>query len=168
MRSPTLNDLILAYQNEKSAKRLLPYASQVMNYFLDAVSRRTEGMKSLDKSILKNIYELELERIKFFAKEYVKVRLKKLVTNLYEDRSFLSPREAVFYEKYISLLKKRDIYVTEKKFYQTHEFVGFYCCADIHGIVIDGEMVEMFKGDFFVAPLDDVMDLLKKNEIILF
>ncbi|AFN83421.1 hypothetical protein EROM_071700 [Encephalitozoon romaleae SJ-2008] len=168
MPLPTLNDLILAYQNEKSAKRLLPYASCPMKHFLDVVSRRAGDMKALGKTIVRNVYELELERVKFFIKEYIRVRLKKLSTNLYVDRSFLSERETIFYEKYIGLLKERDIYVPEQKFCKKNEFIGFYCCVDVDGIMIDGELLEVFKGDFFVAPLSDVMDLLKRNEIILF
>ncbi|KAG5859266.1 GINS Sld5 subunit domain-containing protein [Encephalitozoon hellem] len=168
MPSPTLNDLILAYRNEKAAKRLLPYASRPVEYFLDAISRRIEEVKSLGKTIARNIYELELERVKFFIKEYIQVRLKKLSTNLYLDKSLLSEREVSFYDKYIDLLKGRDIYIAEQKFPKRNEFVGFYCCSDINGVMIDGELLEMFKGDFFVAPLDDVMDLLRRNEIILF
>ncbi|CAD25709.1 hypotheticalprotein v26.11 [Encephalitozoon cuniculi GB-M1] len=168
MSFPTLNDLILAYQNEKSTKRLLPYALHLIDYFLDIISERTEHVKALNKSIVKNIYELEIERVKFFVKEYIQTRLKKMSMNLYVDLSLLSGGELALYEKYIDLLKKRDVYVTKQKFHKVHEFVGFYCCTDISGAVIDGELLEMFKGDFFVAPLDDVMDFLKRNEIILF
>lgn len=168
MSSPTLTDLILAYQNEKSTRRLLPYASRPVDHFLAIVSKRTESIGKLDRSVVKNIYELEAERVKFLLKEYIQTRLRKISADLYVDKTLLSGRESIFYESYLGLLKERDVYVEKQRLNKTNEFVGFYCLVDVYGVMIDGEPLEMLKGDFFVAPLDDVADLVKKNEIVLF
>lgn len=162
-----LNNLISAYQNEKCTETLLPYASTV-DYFVSLIPRHVQFIDTLENPVIRNIHELEVERVKYFIKEYIQTRLRKLNFDLYIDRSLLSKRELVFYEKYINLVKKRDIYVEERGMPKKNEFVGFYCLVDINSIKIDGSVLEMFKGDFFVAPLDDVAELLRNNEIILF
>lgn len=163
-----LSDLVTAYQNEKCTKTLLPYASALVDHFLSLVHRQTEFINSLEMSLIRNIYELEVERVKYFVKEYIQTRLRKINSNLYVDHSLLSEGELVFYKKYIGLLKEEDIYIEEQRKEKGCEFVGFYCLGGINGVKIDGNVLEVFEGDFLVAPLDDVLELLKNNEIVLF
>lgn len=164
----TMDGLIAAYQNEKCTDALLPYASAPVEHFLGLIPKQTEFVSSLEASATKNVYELELERIKYFIKEYIQTRLKKLASDLYIDHSLLSERELVYYKRHIGLLKERDIYVERQERRRSREFVGFHCLVDINSIEIDGNVLEVFRGDLFVAPLDDVMELLKRNEIVLF
>lgn len=163
-----LNDLISSYQNEKCTESLLPYNQTCVDHFLNLIAEQVKLIDLLETSVVKNIYELEVERVKYFIKEYIQTRLKKLHSNLYLDRSLLSKGELQLYKNYIEVLKERDIYVEEVPGQKGNEFVGFYCLVDINSIKIDGDVLEMFKGDFFIAPLYDVIELLKRNEIILF
>lgn len=168
MLEPSLQDLISTYQNEKCTETLLPYASETVDHFLTLIQRQMEALDSIDMSVVRNIHELEMERVRYFLKEYIQTRLRKLNENLYIDPSLMSEQELVFHRKYIGLLRETDVYVEKQESCRRHEFVGFYCLVDINSIEIDGDVLEMFKGDFFIAPLDDVAELLKRGEVILF
>jgi GINS complex subunit 4 len=162
----SVEDLILAYQNEKGVEELLPYEEAVVGYFVEAIGQQMELARSVELTI-RSVYELETERIRYFLKEYLSTRIHKMQGNLYLDASLLSERERVFYERYLGLLEKRDVRVARREGTEDAEFVGFYALVDMSNVRIDGSVVEVFKGDFFVGPFADVREFVKSKEMAL-
>lgn len=157
-----LEELIVAYTNEVSTERLLPY-----NSIADEFNQMMRNVH-IDQSatqVVRTLKELEIERIRFFVKSYVLARLQKLNSNVFLSADLMSAREAVYYRKHMSLLEKNGV-LTDKKS-PTPEYVGFYCVKNLESVKIDDDVVEIFEGDFFVANIDDVIEYLNKGYIVL-
>lgn len=149
-----LDDLIVAYTNEKATKRLLPYNS-VVDHLSESAKAFGEDTKEL--LIIRELRELELERIKYFAKEYLLTRLDKLKSSIFLDKGLMSAKEAAYYEGYLSLLGKHGVLSDKES--PNYEYVGFHCLKSLDYVKIDNEVSEIFEGDFFVASIDDVFEL---------
>ncbi|KAF7684809.1 DNA replication complex GINS protein sld5 [Astathelohania contejeani] len=169
MESSDLQRLIISYKNEKSTTRILPYIENTINNLSILIKKQTEYINSFKQySLLKSIYEQELERVKYFLKEYLLTRIKKIENNLFIEREHLSSHELVYLDGLIELYKCRDIYIEPPSQLPTNEeCVGFVVKKSIGEILIDGHPVNMEKGDFFVAAIDDVIHLLYNNDIEL-
>lgn len=154
--------LIIAYTNEKSTARLLPYCP-VADEFSDILAKTQ--ISPTDPPVLKALREIEMERIKYFVKEYVLVRLAKLNSNVFLADNLMSGREVAYYRKYIAMLGRNDILADKES--RSFEYVGFYCIRDLGSVKIDGEVVEVFEGDFFVASIDDIIEYLIQGHVIL-
>ncbi|KAH9410542.1 hypothetical protein HK407_12g16710 [Ordospora pajunii] len=161
-----LNALLIAYQNEKGTKTLLPLLRELPEV-MDVLIKRSESIKSCT-GVGRHILELELERIKFIAKEYVHVRMQKMVSDFNIDTALLSDSEARLYSAYMDLNKQRGIYTNNQSVHSYDEYVGFCCMADVGNILIDGLPLNMIKGDVFVASLSNIKELLTKRLVVLF
>lgn len=162
MSTLSLDSLITAYGNEKSTDRMLPF-SPIIEHFNDAL--RSIGPLSDETQAIRTLRELEAERIRYFLKEYVVTRLSKLRRNIFIEENLLSPKEQVFYRKYLALLAKHGL-LTEQRG-TSIEYVGFYCVRDLSNVKIDNEAIEMYEGDFFVANMDDVQEYIRMGYGVL-
>lgn len=161
---PLIEQLIVVYTNEKSTSSLLPY-NDIADEFNLILSNRLATVKNTIE-----IEELEIERIKYFIKEYILCRFDKICNNLYHDLALMSEDEKAFYLGYIQLQKKFDVYQENVETAETinkNEFVGFIANRNIQAVKIDKEIVEIFEGDVFIASLVDVYSYLLDNSITL-
>lgn len=159
-----IEKLILAYTNEKCTITLLPY-----NTIVDDFNRIVMGKTRISKN-LSDIEELELQRIKYFIKEYILCRFDKITKNYYLDINLMSDSEKIFYVKFLELHKKFEVYQenqNDSESIRENEFVGFIANRNIPDVKIDKEVVEVFEGDVFIASLEDVYSYLLDNSISL-
>lgn len=161
-----LEDLIAAYTNEKATDILLKY-----NHVVDEfnVMLKYQIVDESETQLVKTLKELETERIKFFVKEYILIRLEKLNKNIYIEEHLLSSLESRYYRKHLNLLNEENIIVPEMPEYNYSkcEYVGFRCLKDLENVKIDGEQTKIIAGDFLVANLDDVIEYLNEGSIEL-
>ncbi|KAI5169912.1 hypothetical protein PAEPH01_1091 [Pancytospora epiphaga] len=157
-----LDDLIVAYTNEKATRRLLPFCDVT-----DQLSSELKAYRenSEEPQIVRELRELEHERLKYFTREYILTRLEKLKSNIFLDKSLMGSREVRYYEKYLALLDKHGL-LTDKES-QDHDYVGFYCLKSLDYVKIDNEVNEIFEGDFFIANIDDIFEYVKRGYINL-
>lgn len=157
-----IDELINAYINEKSARRLLPY-----NHTVDAFNAQIKAfcIDPAEHPIVKMVRELENERIKYFVKEYLMVRLDKILANVFLNVELMSPGEKQLYEEWLSLLAREDTLGGEVS--EEPEYVGFFCTKSLGNVMIDDQVLEIFEGDFFVANIDDIAYYLKGGDVLL-
>lgn len=153
--------------NEKACRSLLPYESEVVEFFYNKIEQHRVNVTS-DIKIVKSIIELDIERVEYLLKEYILCRLHKLENNFFIDTSLLSSGEREFYEKYKKLFQEEDILDNEIEIKKHEdEVVGFICKDQALNIILDGEHIEIFQGDFFVTEMKNVFDLIKSKSIRL-
>lgn len=161
-----VESLIRAYRNEKCTKEILPYEKRVMAFLEKNLPKQIEYAASIKKKpALKGIYEQEIERVKYFMKEYIITRMKKISQNLNVDETMLSSFEIEYRNAMYSIYKQEDVFVPCK--WINNEFVGFVSIVDNNHVVLDGNPVEMRQGDFFVGQLRDAIEMLYKHSIYL-
>ncbi|TBU00689.1 hypothetical protein CWI38_1287p0010 [Hamiltosporidium tvaerminnensis] len=161
-----LNELIIIYRNEKNIKTLLPYQTSIIETIYSLIQSQQTYLNALKKNqIIKNIIEQELDTAKYFLKEYLKIRIKKLQIYFLTSKDLLSSKEIIFQEKIVNLYKEKNIYVESE--YKNTEYVGFICLKDIKQIFLDKNPVEIKNDDFFVAPLEEVYEYLYNNDIMI-
>lgn len=161
-----VESLIRAYRNEKCTKEMLPYERRVMDFLEKNLPKQIEYAASLRKApVLKSIYEQEIERVKYFMKEYIITRMKKISLNFNVDDSMLSPSEIVYRNAMYSICRQEDVFVPCR--WTNNEFVGFVSVVDNNHVVLDGNPVEMRQGDFFVGQIRDVIEMLYRHSIYL-
>ena len=98
--------MIALLHNEKMAPELLPFQFSLVETVLRMISEREamidqSRVDDVDDRFTKNIYKMELERVKFVMKSYLRVRLAKIERHLVyiieKDRSeLLSEAEKLF------------------------------------------------------------------------
>lgn len=157
--------LITQYQNEKNTEEILPYSSEIVDFYEKAIPSLTSHMNSLTNTIVKSIIEQELERVKYFLKEYLMIRAKKIFLRMKIKTEFLSEKENLFHQKMVDLYKNEGIFVDEKSV--SSEVVGFISNISNKNILLDNKEVELKEGDFYIANIQDVLELLYNNEINL-
>ncbi|KAF9764980.1 DNA replication complex GINS protein sld5 [Nosema granulosis] len=164
-----IQDLIEIFINEKSCKSFLPFEYEVVDYFYKRILNQREKLESCtEPKIVKSIMELDIDRVEYLLKEYILIRLNKLKTNFFVDSSLLSDGEKDFYFNYLKLFQEEDILDNEiesKK--HEEEVVGFVCKAKSINIILDGEHIEIFQGDFFVTEIKNIFDLIKSKQVRL-
>lgn len=160
-----INTLIEAYLNEKSTPVLLKYKEVVISYFYHKLQLQKKNKIENLNNIIKNIYEIEIDRIEYYLKEYILIRLEKLKKNMFIDTLLLSDEEKVFYEKYINKLKEKGIVCDNKS--KEYYAVAFICKKDLGNVVLDEEEVEMYDGDLFVGPISDIYSLILNEDVCL-
>lgn len=81
-----LSTLQTLWKNEKFSSDLLPYKEQIISQIINIIESREKEIntnpKKLDKETL-DIMELDLQRIKFIIKDYLRIRLFKIEKYLY-------------------------------------------------------------------------------------
>jgi GINS complex subunit 4 len=158
-----LEQLIQAYTNEKATKKLLLY-DEIVDRF-NFILKSTELNAENNTNLLTTLEEIELERIKYFVKEYILTRLEKIRNNIFLDERLMSIGERRFFEKYKEILTNTSIYANKPS--KEYEIVGFIVRKAVDNVIIDGQMVKLSPGDFFVANYDDIIDHLNDGSIVL-
>ena len=115
------------WKNEKLCQALLPYKEQIMTQIMNIIESREKELntnpKKLDKETL-DILDLDLQRIKFYVKDYLRIRLAKIEKYLfhilkYNQGDLLSENEMKFCAELVNMkanyfnegLKKLNVYV---------------------------------------------------------
>jgi len=109
--------------NEKMAPELLPFQFSLVEKMLRLISSREQSIEQnrqgdVDDRFYLNIYRMELERVKFIMKSYLRTRLAKIERHLVyiveKDRSeLLSEAEKIFA---LNLLEARKTHFQETFF----------------------------------------------------
>lgn len=146
-----LENLIRVYNNEKSTKKLLKY-DPIVDEFNLRISQSDN--KSVSSEISRAIEEIEIERIKYFIKEYILTRIDKLRQDFFLDVEMMSESEKLYYSQYLELCKQSNIYVDQQS--KDVEIIGFVAKRELDGVKIDDEIVKIYNGDFFVANYEDI------------
>ncbi len=81
------------------------------------------------------------------------------------DLENLSRKERSFLDQYQKLLEENQIIIEQAE--NKNEYVGFICLEDIGRIQIDGEVIDMKFGEFYVANLEQIYFQLLQNKIKL-
>lgn len=166
--NPFFEEFFRSYQNEKNTNRLLPPKSKIISEIKQEIKSQTEYLDELtDGKQYKVIYEQELENIKYFLVDYIKIRIEKIQKDFYIDETFMSENEAIFHKKLVNRFKDLDIYVNSENKELDHEYVGFIAQEDIGNVMIEGNSVDISCGDFFVVKFSEIENLLKDRKIIL-
>ncbi|EPR79242.1 Sld5 domain protein [Spraguea lophii 42_110] len=163
-----IEELIHAYRNENSTFIILQYKNNIISNILDMITVQKDYVKTLDNfPVIKAICEQELERVKYFISQYLKLRIKKIQSyhsNIIIEN--LSDKEKEFYYRIIQLYKEIDVYHTNIE--EEGDIVGFIAVENLGYVVLDGnDAVQIQRGDFFIADIKDVYSFLDNGEIIL-
>ncbi|XP_015510996.1 DNA replication complex GINS protein SLD5 isoform X1 [Neodiprion pinetum] len=108
-----LQDIENAWLNEKFAPEILPHQSELVDCMLEQISHMEENMKKLKKGDIRlAIHKMEIDRIRFVIKSYLRTRLEKIeqytIHILSEDdkkspeESYLTPGERKFAKEYLA------------------------------------------------------------------
>lgn len=159
----SLERLIQAYTNEKATVKLLPYNGVANEFNLILKEREIDCGSSV--SLSSTFEEIELERIKYFVKEYVLTRLDKICADFFIDQSLMGKEERKFAEKYKEMMIRASVYVDKPS--KEHEIVGFIAQRNLEAVKIDGQIVEILSGDFFVASYDDIASYIWDGSVVL-
>lgn len=74
-----LQNITLAWQNERLCPELLPHSSDMVELMLGQIAHMEENLKSLDSNDFRSImHKMELERIRYTLASYLRCRLKKI------------------------------------------------------------------------------------------
>lgn len=74
-----LENISLAWQNERLCLELLPHSSEMVELMLGQIAHMEENLQSLDTNDFRSImHKMELERIKYILASYLRCRLKKI------------------------------------------------------------------------------------------
>lgn len=160
-----LETLITNYQNEKNTEEILSYATEVVDFYKSAIPNHIKFMSTIKNTILRSILEQEIERAKYFLKEYLLLRTRKISKRMRINMDFLSEKEREFFLQMKEFYIKGDIFVDEE--YLCNEVVGFISNLDGKTILLDGKVVTLKEGDFYICSIKDVYDLLCRNEVDL-
>lgn len=164
-----IQDLIESVVNEKSCNSLLPYDRETFDYFYSKLQEyKNKEDQSNESKLIVSVKELDLDRIEYLLKEYLLCRLNKLKHNFFIDTSLLSEAELKFYDAYIKIFQEEDILDKEietERF--QNEVVGFICKAKSINLLLDGEQIEVFKGDFFVTEIKNIFRFIKNKSVRL-
>ncbi|ELA42408.1 uncharacterized protein VICG_00507 [Vittaforma corneae ATCC 50505] len=159
----SLERLIQAYTNEKATEKLLPYdrIADEFNFIIKSHGNRNDSGTSLSNTF----EEIEQERIKYFVKEYILTRLDKIRANFFIIQELMSKEERIFAEKYKEMMIIASVYVDKPS--KVFEVVGFIAQRNLEAVRIDGHVVEILLGDFFVASYDDIASYIKDGSVAL-
>lgn len=158
-----MDKLVQAYTNEKATTILLKYETIIDEF--NAIIKDHVLDDGSNSNLLNTFEEIEMERIKYFIKEYILTRLDKIRGNFFIEKALMSPKERVFAEKYKAMMMKMSIYaeVPSKEI----EVVGFIAQRKIKAMKIDEQIVEVFIGDFFVANYNDISSYVEDGSVVL-
>lgn len=168
-----LRDLVVILRNEKATKKLLNY-----NRMFDDISNIVqENLKNRPNNpVVATIKELEAEHIKYILKQYILTRIEKIRMNIPQDTSLMSHAEKIFYLKYYECLSEQNIFKDKinissfddpfQKQNKQLEYVAFICTKKISGFKVDGTVIEVYEGDFFVAKFDEVEEYFERGDIM--
>lgn len=107
-------EMIDIWKNEKFAKELLPCQDKFISELTTYIEEKEKDLAGVTKEI-KDIAELDLERLKFVIKDYLRIRLFKIQKYLFyilkEDlSSILTPNEIKFI---VELINMKSVYFNE-------------------------------------------------------
>ena len=98
--SPLMSKLILAWRNEKLTSNLLPYETEIIDNTILEIEKKEKELKnsSIDKDY-KYFINLDISRIKFLIKDYIRIRLQKI------EKYQLN----IIYEKQVDILNSNEM-----------------------------------------------------------
>ena len=82
--SEFMTNLVTIWRNEKLSQTLLPYKENIINEVTALIEKKEKELK--EKKIDKNVkyyMEIDIQRIKFIIKDYLRIRLMKIEKYLF-------------------------------------------------------------------------------------
>ena len=83
--SEFMTNLVTIWRNEKLSQTLLPYEENIINEVTSLIEKKESELKEskkMDKNI-KYYIEIDIQRIKFIIKDYLRIRLMKIEKYLF-------------------------------------------------------------------------------------
>ena len=82
--SDFMSNLVKIWRNEKLSQTLLPYEENIINDVISLIEKKEKEIndKKIDKNV-KYYIELDIQRIKFIIKDYLRIRLMKIEKYLF-------------------------------------------------------------------------------------
>jgi GINS complex subunit 4 len=164
--------------NEKFSKDLLKYETQFMQELIYIIEKREEELKDLAQEINENtkkledlnLMELDLDRVKFLFKDYLRIRLMKIDKYLYylvqyDPAGLLSEKEREF----VMELRKIKINYFQQNFYNKisssqNDFKNKDGNISDHVIVAPGENYVCAKSTTNEPILINFKDVLRESD----
>lgn len=159
-----VSQLISIYSNEKSTNTLLSY-KPIVDEFIMYLEEVEENSLKYNNVIINELVEIELNRIKFYIKQYLLIRLEKIRKNIFVRNSNLSTKELAFKKKYMKMIDERNITSDVKE--EEIEFVGVYNPKTIHNIALDEINKDLTAGELILIDLNVIYDRIETKEVLL-
>jgi len=174
-------------RNERMAPEILPFNVEAFEDLKACLDYQTEivEQKEIEKFQM-YLFELEIERVRFYLAEYLRTRLKKIqkyasyILKTPEIRSRLSAQEVQFAVGYVETLKKcfektamcmiparyKDVISSNPNLFKA---VVAKALVDIGTLQISesGQTLEISKGDVYVLKYIYIRSLLRENKVCL-
>lgn len=191
-----LKEIQEAWLNERFAPEILPNRSDLVECMLGQLHHMENNLRKLKKNeLIAIIHQLEIDRIRFIITSYMRTRLDKI--ELYtktildaeqeriasNEQQYLSPEEYIFAQEF--LVNVEQLFLNSgmrhmlgsaqqmdwkeasiKPNLNTHVFLKVKD-EDIHGVVVDTEVVDLEKDSQHIISYNPVASFLKAGKIHL-
>eukprot|EP00002_Diphylleia_rotans_P018486 TRINITY_DN3579_c0_g4_i2.p1 TRINITY_DN3579_c0_g4~~TRINITY_DN3579_c0_g4_i2.p1 ORF type:complete len:215 (-),score=49.84 TRINITY_DN3579_c0_g4_i2:338-982(-) len=196
--SDDVRSLRRCWINERSSPDVMPFETELIRNMMEQIENQEANIGQVNDpsdALMASIYRMEIERIRFVIRSYLRTRLEKIqqnVLHILSNRELLrrlSPEEREFAEKYVDILETgfnqaflnfipeklrslthqdRNEDMIPKPNYDTHVFCKVNQDVGIFAPQDDqDEVLEMSKGDLYLLRYRPIMELLLQNKVEL-
>lgn len=171
-RDSTIQQLALYYLNERSCHRILSYNRDLVERVLVLLSRQKRELESISCRMAVCIYQVEIDRIEWLLTEYLLIRLEKIRTYIHLDSFLLSDQEKEYHQSYTELLAQSGIYIKKEDIPSRFDrnapnYSGIYFLEDVSNLSLEGEALSFSAGDFIIADVQCIFDLVDSLQVLL-
>lgn len=192
-----VKEILQAWLNEKNAPELLKFPSQALSELNELVEQQDQiiaqsAVESVSKAFFSNLLQMELDRVKFIIRSYLRTRLTKIqkyafyILQTPEQRQLLSSEEYEFLKGYVTLLETHFTESCLKDFPEdlqnlanmdmiaqpdlnTHVFckvendVGEF---ELEDSPTDRSTTTLSKGDQYILRYNPIKSLVESNDVV--
>lgn len=154
-------DLIQAYLNEKYSPELLAY-NPIIDKFHELIKRQQDSLMDISDYFTSYCVQLELERIKYVIRLFLRERLMKIEQLVTQDYK-LSQVETLYLQRFKQILP---IKITQEPLLEK----GVFCkvLQDVGQIYThDNEIIKLEKDDIFLIRYSTIRKLVSEGSVIL-
>lgn len=167
-----VQQMALHYLNERSCHRILLYNRDLIERVLALISRQKQKMESCTCRIAFSIYQVEIDRVEWILTEYLLIRLEKIRRYVHIDTSVLSEEEKEYHQAYIELQIQSGTYIEKEEVPSRlcktmPNYSGVYFLDGAHGLSLEGETLSFSAGDFAIADIQCIPELVDSMSVIL-
>lgn len=187
-----LENIEVAWLNEKNAPDILPYQDDMMELMLGQLDHMEENLKTINPNDFRSItHAMELERIRFIVKSYLRCRLQKIEDFTQHiiiaererpvDKKRLSPAEAKFAEDYFESIEKHFQQLVLRHIPPNQDDIGkrivrpnlmsnvFLKVINSSGVILttNDEEVDLVENSQHMLPFQLVSELVIKGDVQL-
>ncbi|KAI5191715.1 hypothetical protein NECID01_1596 [Nematocida sp. AWRm77] len=178
---PVVQCLAMHYLNEKGVRRVLPYNEDLVERVVFLLGRQKQRLASVENTnkTLAHVYKIEIERVEWMLTEYLQIRLEKIRENFYlEEENNLSVQEKEYRKAYLALKAEENVYIPEQDIpdrFKTQErqkrakteYAGIYVLEDLPDMKIDTEILTLTAGDFLIADISEIYEIVENLSVII-